>query len=383
MIGIFISIAIIFILVSLSLGLESAIEEQFRQLGSDKFFVEPKGQLGGSGSGLTGAVTLTRDDLRIIEKVNGVKATAYWMIGSAKVEYQDQIRYTIIVGVEAERSNLFVEAGFIKAEDGRLLEKGDSGKTGIGYLYKYGPVFKRPLDVGDTIKVNDEPFKVKSIQAQVGNPIDDKIVYVTEEDFKLLYPEKENTLDQIAVQIMPGRDIKKVAADVQKKLDKHRDVDDKTRDFNILTPEELLETIGSVLGAITGFLLGVAAISLLVGGIGIANTMYTSVLERTKEIGIMKSVGAKNSSILALFTVEAGLLGLVGGVIGIAIGLIFAKAIEYIALNQLQTTILQAATPPSLIIGCLLFSFVIGAVSGLWPAHKASKTIPVDALRYE
>jgi len=130
-------------------------------------------------------------------------------------------------------------------------------------------------------------------------------------------------------------------------------------------------------------LVGIAAISLIVGGIGVANTMYTSVLERTKEIGTMKAVGAKNSDIMFLFLIESGLLGLIGGVIGVLIGLGLSKIAEYFATVQLGTNLLQASASTNLIIGALIFSFLIGAISGVFPAMQASKLKPVDALRYE
>jgi putative ABC transport system permease protein len=131
------------------------------------------------------------------------------------------------------------------------------------------------------------------------------------------------------------------------------------------------------------FLVGIAAISLLVGGIGIMNTMYTSVLERTKEIGTMKAVGAKNSDILLIFLFESGLIGLIGGIIGTLLGLGISKTVEFIAITSLHTTLLQAAVPFYLVGGCLSFAFLIGALSGTIPALMASKLKPVDALRYE
>ena len=185
------------------------------------------------------------------------------------------------------------------------------------------------------------------------------------------------------MQIEPGEDINEVADRIERKLFKSRDVDEKTRDFIILTPEEILETFGMILNIITGFLVGVAAISLLVGGIGIANTMYTSVLERTKEIGVMKAIGAKNSDVLLIFIIESGLLGLVGGIIGVVFGFGIAQFIEFVGTKQLGLAILQVSTPLYLFVGSLAFAFLTGAVSGALPAWQASKTNPVEALRYE
>ena len=144
-----------------------------------------------------------------------------------------------------------------------------------------------------------------------------------------------------------------------------------------------MATIGTVLNILTAFLVGIGAISLLVGGIVIANTMYTSVLERRKEIGTMKAVGARNSDILLVFVIEAGILGLLGGFLGLIVGIIVAKTIEYIAAVYIGSNMLRASLNPLLIIGSLAFAFLIGVVSGLAPSYQASKLKPVDTLRYE
>ena len=130
-------------------------------------------------------------------------------------------------------------------------------------------------------------------------------------------------------------------------------------------------------------LIGIAAISLLVGGIGIANTMYTAVVERTKEIGIMKSIGAQNKDILLIFVIESGLLGLAGGAVGIAFGIGLSKLVEYLAFAFLGTSLVKAFFPWYLIVGSLVFSFLIGTISGFFPAKQAASLKPVDALRYE
>jgi putative ABC transport system permease protein len=129
------------------------------------------------------------------------------------------------------------------------------------------------------------------------------------------------------------------------------------------------------------FVIIIASISLIVGGIGILNTMYTSVLERTKEIGIMKSIGARNSSIFLLFFLESGLLGIVGGIVGVAIGVIGASSMAALGSIALGSDLIQAQFSVGLIVGALLFSFVIGVVFGITPAMRAAKLPPVDALR--
>jgi len=127
----------------------------------------------------------------------------------------------------------------------------------------------------------------------------------------------------------------------------------------------------------------ISSISLLVGGVGIMNTMYTSVLERTREIGIMKAIGARNSDILQIFLIEAGIYGLIGGAVGAFFGLAISKSAEIIASYYLGTGMFYASMSWWLIIGALAFSFFVGVISGVAPAKHASSLKPVDALRYE
>ncbi|MDO8563978.1 MAG: ABC transporter permease [Nanoarchaeota archaeon] len=379
-VGIVISIATIFMLISISLGLQAAVEEQFKILGTDKFFIQPRGQIAGPGT--TGAVQLTIKDVDAIEKISGVKDLTYFAVSPVKVEINGDTRYTNVVGFPLENAELFLENGAYDPEEGRTLREGDSGVVAIGYQFKHGNWLKKPAKINDKILLNGQEFKVRAITKQIGNSGDDRIILMSIEDFKLLFNVQEQ-VDQIMVQVDDVNNIDEVVERVEKRLKTLHGVTDKTRDFTILTPEELLESFGNILKIITSFLLAVAGISLLVGGIGIANTMFTSVLERTKEIGTMKAVGAKNSDILTLFLIESGLLGLTGGILGVLLGLSVAKLIEYIAVNQLQTNLLQVATPFYLIFGCLAFAFIAGAISGIWPAHRASKLRAVDALRYE
>jgi len=381
MIGVFISIATIFMLVSLSLGLQGAVEEQFEILGTDKFFILPStGFLGPPGS--VGGVILTEEDVDVIKKIIGVKDYSYSVIANAEVKFSKETKYLMVFGLPLDRIEVFTEGGAWGAEKGRDLKEGDSGKIMVGSMFGEGKVFKKNIEIGDNLLINDEKFEVKSIAIPVGNSGDDSSILIPLQDIRKVFGIPKR-VDQIIIQVEEGENILEVAKRVEKKLLKSRGLTEKTQDFEILTPEELLESVGTILNIITTFLAGVAAISLVVGGIGIANTMYTSVIERTGEIGIMKAIGARNSDITIIFLIESGLLGIVGAGIGIVLGYSISKTIEYIAINQLNTTLLQAVAPVYLIIGCLIFGFLIGAISGTLPAIRASKTNVVDALRYE
>ncbi len=378
-IGIIISIATIFVLISLSLGLDVAIKEQFRLLGTDKIFIMPKGQAGGPGTSTV--VSFTIKDADVIEKVQGIKKVTFWTAANAKIERDKNLKFIPIVGIDLDTSDLYIETGAYEATEGRLLKRGDSKNIMIGSRYKEDFLGKT-IKVGDIILINNEPFKVKGILKPIGNPSDDALIYMPLEDFRPLF-NIPNRIDTLIAQIEPGRDIKQISNSIEKKLITSRGLTKDNTDFVILTPEELLSSFNTILGIVTAFLAGIAAISLLVGATNIANTMYTSVLERRKEIGVMKAIGAKNPDILKIFIIEAGLLGLIGSFFGVVVGMLIGKIIEYYAITVLNTTLLRVVFPLYLIIGCFLFGFLIGSVSGAIPSYQASKLKPVDALRYE
>ncbi len=378
-VGIVISISIIFTLISLSLGLREAISEQFQILGTDKLFIGPKGT---SGIGTEGAASLTTQDADVVGKVQGVKDLSYVSAGSVEVEFDGEKRYSIAMGLPLDKIKLYIDSASISMDEGAVLQKGETGKVMLGYDYKYSSVFDKPVKTGDKIIINGKEFKVAGIAQAIGNPSDDKNIYMSFDDFKNLLGTGDDVAS-IIVQVSDQNQIQEISDRINQKLIKFRGVTEKTKDFYISTPEELLASFDKVLNIITAFLVAVAAISLLVGAIGIMNTMYTSVLERTKEIGTMKAIGAKNSDVLFIFLSESGLLGLIGGVIGVLCGYLISKTIEFIAVNSLHTTLLKAAVPGYLLLGCLIFAFLIGALSGTIPAMTASRLKPVDALRYE
>ena len=154
-------------------------------------------------------------------------------------------------------------------------------------------------------------------------------------------------------------------------------------DFSVSSPLSFQQTISSALSTLSLFLEAIAAISLLVGAIGITNTMFTSVLEKTKEIGIMKSIGAKNRDILMIFLFKAGMLGLIGGIGGTILGVSLSIFIGQLGGISLGRTSLITYINPWLVIGAFLISMLIGMVAGAIPAYRASKLSPIEALRYE
>lgn len=381
MIGIFIGIAAVVALISLGQGLQGYIEGEFEKLGKDKIMIMPR-VFAPPGSITSESLMLTDKDLEFIQGINGVESAAGYVSKYGQVIFKGESEIVFVGGLDPEDNEFWLEMGFGDMEDGRQLRKGEKYKVFVGYNHIYGDLWKKPLRVGGTIEIEGQEYKIVGVMKRIGNPEDDKAVFIPKETFREVFnvPEEESV---IMLKTEPGYDPEDVAETIETKLRKFRGEEKDQETFTVQTSEQLLETFSNIFGVVQAVLVGIAAISLLVGGIGIMNTMYTAVLERTKEIGTMKAIGAKNSDILYIFLFESGLLGLVGGAIGILIGVGLAKGTEYVATTVLGTPFLQAALPLYLIFGALTFSFLIGTASGIFPALQAAKLKPADALRYE
>ena len=379
--GIFIGIAAVVALISLGQGLQNAIESQFESFGSDKIIIQERGLQGPPGSGTSKSTKRTENDVKIIGRIGGVESVAGILTKTAKVEHNEEINFVFIEGIPLASGEKEV-LSFYEVEKGRDLKEGDKKKALIGVRYPEGKVFDKKIDIGDKIKIEGVDFEIVGVLKRFGNPFDDSSIFIPKEIAKEIYGIiDEESMIYVKVENVDEMDF--VKSEIEKALRKERDEEEGKETFDVSTSEQILESFSNVFGIVQAVLVGIAAISLIVGGIGVANTMYTSVLERTKEIGTMKAVGAKNSDIMFLFLIESGLLGLIGGVIGVLIGLGLGKIAEYFATVQLGTNLLQASASANLIIGALIFSFLIGAISGVFPAMQASKLKPVDALRYE
>jgi len=237
------------------------------------------------------------------------------------------------------------------------------------------------LDLGDKILVQGKEMQIVGFYSPVGNPQDDSNVYVINDAIDEIYNGTTNNYGWIVARVDPDK-IEVAVENIERSLRKERNVEKGKEDFFVQSFEDLLNSYAGALNIIIGFILLIAFISVIVSAINTANTMITSVLERVKEIGILKSIGARNSEIFGIFLFESSFLGFIAGVIGVVIGF----TISYIGgalLESLGWGFLSPAFPPSLFIGCILFAVITGAVSGVIPAMRASKINVVDALRYE
>ena len=239
------------------------------------------------------------------------------------------------------------------------------------------------MKVGTQITLKGKQFEVAGVLKSIGSKQDDSQVYVDLGIYREITGERTGA-KMIMAKIKPGYSADKVVKNIKENLEESR----KRRrgedlpSYTVISSEKMTDIVGSVMGLIQLVTLGFASIAIVVGGIGIMNTMYTSVHERIREIGIMKAVGARRKTIITIFLIESGIFGLAGGLGGIILGLGLAKIVEIYCQTQ-NLFILKASITPQLVFFGLAFSFLIGCIAGYLPARSASKLNPVDALRYE
>jgi putative ABC transport system permease protein len=382
MIGIFIGIAAVVSLIGLGEGLRLAITSQFGFLGPDVLAVQASGIAFAGPPGSAVAKPLSDDLVEKVGKVNGVETAFNRYIESGTLEFNDRQNIGIAGSApEGDTRKTFETMLNLKASEGRLLKDGDGKKVVLGNNFLKDDAFGKGIKVGDRVLLNGIIFEVVGILEKKGSFIFDNIVMVNEETMIDVLGIDKKKVSAIAIKVKDKDKIIQVKEDIEKVMRKERNVEKGQEDFQVQSPQQILETLNSTLFAVNLFVYIIAAISLAVGGIGIMNTMYTSVLERKKEIGIMKSIGAKNSAIFAIFFMESGLLGMVGGIIGLLIGMSLAYGISALGRMFLGSGLIQASIPLWLIFLALSISFLLGSLFGVLPAYQASKLNPVDSLR--
>lgn len=381
LLSIFIGITTIFIFISFGLGLYSYIQELAGESGLDKFIVQGRGI---GAPGLDQTFALEESDLDAVEKTLGVKHALGFYSGVAEVEHKRQKKFVFISAWEptAENNALIGEAFAFSITPGRPLKEGDTNKVVLGYNYQLpDKIFSEGLRVGEKISINGEDFSIIGFYELVGNPQDDSNVYVSDEDFKRLFGQ-DKKYAMVFGQVQNVDQVDETVDRIRKNIRKNRGLEEGKEDFFVQTYQELIDQFGAVLNIIIGFVIVIAFISVIVSAVNTANTMVTSVLERTREIGVMKAIGATRSMIRNMFLVESGLIGFVAGLFGVAVGWAISALIG-LALGVLGWSFLAPKYTIWLFIGLVVFSTVVGIISGVTVAIRASLLRPVDALRYE
>ncbi|MFH1896264.1 MAG: ABC transporter permease [bacterium] len=373
MLGLIIGVAAVILLVSIGSGLQNYIGEQFDEMGANLFIVMPGSMnFGGGASGPPNfsSSKLSETELSNIRQMPQVKAVTGSVEGGAFIKYRNQKHYTQIQGEDDEASKV----RNIDLKAGRQIQKSDiTGKKRVAIIGAtvVEELFGKEEPLGKQVIIEGQKYEVIGVLEKKGasGALDtDNYVQVPSPWGKEIVAMDNYT----SIYGVPhdGEDVDMVKKRVERVVLRTLSEDD----FSIMSQEELLGTITQILGVLTAALGGIAAISLVVGGVGIMNIMLVSVTERTREIGIRKAIGAKRGDILLQFLVEAVTLSLLGGLGGVLLG---------IGGSAILGKFLQTSVTPFSVALSFGVSATIGVVFGIAPAYKASRKSAIDALRYE
>lgn len=380
MLGVIIGVGSVVLLTSIGTGLQAYVEEQFAALGTDTIYVVP-GTPFGEGGGFGGQESiiestkpiLKKEHLRNVLRDNRdvIKDGLLMAVNITKAKYGDNEKKVSILGTTANYETVYNT----KAAKGEWFTKINNEKkdpvTVLGP--KVAEEFFGEVDpVGKNLKIGSKSYKVVGVLEEkgggFGGPSFDNYIYLP---LETMYEDLDvQYIDNFTLEAREGVDIKKAIKAVEKTLLKDLDSDE----FTVVDQTKLLETIQGILGMFTIALGGISAISLVVGGIGIMNIMLVSVTERTREIGLRKALGATPNTILTQFLIEAALLSLIGGLIGLLIAYLGSLAI-------------QQFFPAKVTMNAIMMAFGVSTGVGLFfgaaPAKKAANLSPIEALRYE
>ena len=394
-IGIVIGIAAVVAIVSIGEGLQQDVESHLGGLGADLITISPGGGRAsagfrgppgheqGSTATSTDAENLTKKDVQVLQSVDGVALIQATVSGQGEVYYLGEKASVSIEGVDPL---VWKEMTTSELASGRFLGPSDYNVVIVGNSIAEN-TFKQPLTVNRMITIEDKPFRIVGILQESGGfgGDDRSIIMPIDAARDILEDVGEEEFDSITIKAANTDDVDQIMGEAEQKLLISRHLTEDTKDFRISSSQSTLETMSDITQTISSFLTAIAAVSLLVGSVGIANTMFTSVLEKTKEIGIMKAIGAKNGDIMMIFLLNSAIVGLVGGLLGIGLGTGISSLLPLLGMGIMgmggagMTTVIT----PLLLIGALLLSMGIGMAAGVIPAYRASKLKPVDALRYE
>ncbi len=377
-IGIIIGIMLVVIILSLSNGIQNAVSKTLQMFGSDLIMVLP-GKETNPLVGLLGGQKFKEKDLMDLERIDGVKFVVPMEVAMINIEYKGEKKTSLVHAAPwGGMKEAYEESQGLTLEKGRWPTDKRAKEVVLGYK-AVNNLFKNKIRLGDEIIIKSKRMKVVGVVSEVGEQMTDNTIYISLSVFRDMTGLRA-VAGSAFIKTMPEANINLVAKQIKFQLSKQEVV----RDFSVLTPEKSERLIDSILSTIELSLIVIALISLIVGAVGIMNTMYTSVLERTKQIGIMKAIGASNDAILSLFLIESGMIGLVGGILGIIFGIFSAYIISLVAISfGVRGLFSFSSLDFSGFFVVLFLTFIIGIISGAMPARKASRMEPAEALRYE
>lgn len=378
MLGIIIGIASVILIISLGQGATASITGQLSSFGTNTVFILP----GGQGAQQNQTDTLKLEDVEALadkSRLQNISAVSGVASKPLQVSANGQTVNATVQGVGSD----YPVIQSLEVNQGEFFSKDD--ETSLSRVAVIGADVVTDLfgeeaePVGESIKLDNKSFRIIGVlqekdSSAFSNP--NKGVYIPiNTAMKILFG--QDYVSQILIQVGNGELVNQTVNDITALLaDQHDITEGAKNDFSVNSAQQALDTVGSVTGLLTALLSGIAAISLVVGGIGIMNIMLVTVTERTKEIGLLKSIGARDKDILTQFLIEAIVLTLIGGLIGMSLGI----GLSFLISGFMDIPFVVSLSSILFAVGV---SSAVGVVFGYYPARRAAKLLPIEALRYE
>jgi putative ABC transport system permease protein len=382
--GIVIGVAAVIAMVSVGRGAESTITGSIQGIGTNLLFV-----FRGGSEEVRNPKALTLEDAAAIAdpfQAPAVIGVAPALRGSVKVSFGGESVNTALVGVTPDyapvRNDTVSEGEYIN--ESHML--GQASVALLGTEVAEALFGRTEGLVGETVRIEGQPFRILGVLSSKGGSAfsneDDRVVIpLTTAQARLIRRSPSNRVDLILVQAIDAANVQYAADQVAQILRARHRTAIGADDFTILTQQDFIATASTITNVLTIFLGGIAAISLLVGGIGIMNIMLVSVTERTREIGLRKALGAHKADIMVQFLAESSVLSLIGGLVGIFLGWVISLIVGQIA--AANNADINPQIGLDIVLLATLFSTAVGLFFGLYPANRAANLEPVEALRYE
>lgn len=375
--GIVIGVTLVVVILSLGSGIKNAVAARLQMFGTDLIVVFP-GKESNPFIGFISGQKFRVDDLLALEQIPGVKCVDPEVVETLTIEYKGEKQSTLFHTITACTIEIVESSQGFQLEEGRWPLDANAREAVLGASASRN-LFQERVRLGNEVIVGAKRLKVVGIAKPLGEQTADNIIYIPFGMYRDVTGEGRFAQSG-NIKVMPDANVDLVAKQVRFELEKQSVV----RDFSVLTAEKADRIVGDVLSIIELSLSIIALVSLLVGAVGIMNTMYTSVLERTKQIGIMKAIGASNDAILFLFLLESGMIGVVGGLLGIIFGVAGAAGIGLAAAQfGVKGLFSFAALDFFGFLVIVIITFTTGVIAGILPARRAAKMEPAEALRYE
>ena len=382
--GIVIGVAAVIAMLAIGDGAQNSILGEIEGIGTNLIFIMP-----GGSEDVRNPQPLTVADAEAIAEPGmapAVARVASAVSGMAEVTYSRESTSTTLYGVTPDyaqvRNYTLTEGEFIQESH----NTGQSSVVVLGTDVAEALFDRKQGLVGETIRINSQPFKIIGVLEEkggssMGSEDNQIIIPLSTAQIRFAGGSARNELSMIFISAVDPDSVDEAIEEASEILRIRHRTEVGYDDFSVLNQQDILDIASSITGVMTIFLGGIAGISLLVGGIGIMNIMLVSVIERTREIGLRKALGARKSDILSQFLTESALLSLIGGIIGIILGWAIAAAVGIIAANS--GTPINPAVSLNAILLATLFSTAVGLFFGLYPANRAANLQPVEALRSE